>query len=87
MGKMKRAFEDDVREIFEEQVQKAFDLGWHTAVTTIAESMERMTSLGDTAASFAVFVKEFHNGDMAFPSLSSITPEEQQATEVQPEQP
>lgn len=40
MGKMKRAFEDDVREIFEAQVQKAFDLGWHAAVTTIAESME-----------------------------------------------
>jgi hypothetical protein len=77
---------EQVKAVIEEQAQKAFDLGWNTAVITISESIARMTALGDTAASFAVFVKEFQR-DMAFPTTPTATPEEQQPTEVQPEQP
>lgn len=78
---------DEARKIAEGVAKDSFDLGWNAAVITIAQSIENMKVFGDTAASFAIFIKEFTRGDMAFSPLSSTTPEEQQATEVQPEQP
>lgn len=50
---------DGIKEIFNEQAQKAFDLGWNTALVTVATQIDAMKSLGDTAASFAAFVREF----------------------------
>lgn len=63
-----------------------FNAGWNAAVITIAQSIENMKVFGDTAASFAIFIKEFHR-DMAFPATPTADTEEQQPTEVQPEQP
>lgn len=80
-------FKEAVKAVFEEQAHKAYNLGWNTAVATIAQSVESMKAFGDTATSFAVFVKEFTRGDMAFSPFSATTTEEQQATEVQPKQP
>jgi len=78
MGKMKQLLDD--------KSDNDFDLGWNAAVVTIAQSIESMKVFGDTAASFAVFIKEFQR-DMAFPTTPTADTEEQQPTEVQPEQP
>ena len=71
------------KEIAESIAKESFDLGWNTAVLTIAQSIENMKVLGDTAASFAIFVKEFQR-DMAFPTTPTADTEEQQPTQVQP---
>jgi hypothetical protein len=54
---------DEVKDIFKEQAQKAFDLGWNTALITVAEQIDNMKVLGDTASSFAAFVREFKRGE------------------------
>lgn len=46
-----------------EATQKAFDLGWNTALLTAAQAIDNMKVLGDTAASFAAFVREFKRDD------------------------
>jgi hypothetical protein len=76
---------EEAKKIAESVAKESFDLGWNTAVTTIAESVARLTALGDTAASFAVFIKEFHR-DMAFPDTTTTDTQEQQPTEVQSKQ-
>ena len=50
---------DEVKGIFKEQAQKAFDLGWNSAIVAIATQIDAMKALGDTAQSFAAFVREF----------------------------
>jgi len=77
---------DQAREIADTIAKESFDLGWNTAVVTIAQSTESMKVFGDTAASFAVFIKEFQR-DMAFPTTPTADTEEQHPAEVQPEQP
>jgi hypothetical protein len=52
-----------VKDIFKEQAQKAFDLGWNTALITVATQIETMKALGDTATSFAAFIKEYKRDD------------------------
>ena len=47
------------KDIFKETAQKAFDMGWNTALTTVAEQIDTMKALGDTASSFAAVVREF----------------------------
>jgi len=74
---------DQAREIADTIAKESFDLGWNTAVVTIAQAIENMKVFGDTAASFAIFVKEFQR-DMAFPNTPTTDTEEQQPTEVQP---
>ena len=51
--------EDDVKQVIAEAAKEAFDLGWNTALITVATAMENMKALGDTATSFAAFVREF----------------------------
>jgi hypothetical protein len=78
---------EEARKIAEGVAKDSFDLGWNAAVVTIAQAIENMKALGDTATSFATFVKEFTRGDMAFSPFSATDAEEQQASEVQSEQP
>jgi TRAP-type uncharacterized transport system substrate-binding protein len=77
---------EEAKKIAESVAKESFDLGWNTAVMTISQSIENMKVFGDTAASFAIFVKEFQR-DMAFPTTPTADTEEQQPTEVQPKQP
>ena len=74
---------EEAKKIAESVAKESFDLGWNTAVITISQSIENMKVFGDTAASFAIYVKEFQR-DMAFPTTSTTNTEEQQPTEVQP---
>lgn len=53
---------EEFNEIIAEQTKKAFDLGWNTALLTAAQAIENMKVLGDTASSFAIFVREFQRG-------------------------
>lgn len=46
-----------------EATQKAFDLGWNTALISVSTAIDNMKVLGDTAASFAAFVREFKRDD------------------------
>ena len=55
--------EDDVKQVIAEAAKEAFDLGWNTALITVATAMENMKALGDTATSFAAFVREFKRDD------------------------
>lgn len=48
-----------VEDAFKEQAQRAFDQGWNAALVSVAFAMENMKALGDTATSFAAFVREF----------------------------
>lgn len=48
-----------VEDAFKEQAQRAFDQGWNAALVSVALAMENMKALGDTATSFAAFVREF----------------------------
>ena len=50
---------EELNEAIAEQAKKAFDLGWNTALISVATAMDNMKALGDTAASFAAFVREF----------------------------
>jgi hypothetical protein len=50
---------DEVKGIFKEQAQKAFDLGWNSALVAVAAQIDTMKALGDTATSFSAFVREF----------------------------
>jgi hypothetical protein len=52
--------QDGIKDIFKEQAQKAFDLGWNSALVAVATQIDAMKALGDTATSFAAFVREFH---------------------------
>ena len=52
-----------VEALFKEQTQKAFNVGWNAAVVAVAQSIENMKVFGDTAASFATYVKEFHRDE------------------------
>ena len=54
---------DAAKDIFKETAQKAFDLGWNTALITVATQIDNMKALGDTATSFAAFVREFKRDD------------------------
>ena len=51
--------EDDVKQVIAEAAKEAFDLGWNTALLSVAAAMDNMKALGDTATSFAAFVREF----------------------------
>jgi hypothetical protein len=51
---------DHVEAAFKEQAQRAFDQGWNAALIAVATQIDAMKSLGDTASSFAAFVREFH---------------------------
>jgi len=77
---------EEAKKIAESVAKESFDLGWNTAVMTISQSIANMKVFGDTATSFAAYVKEFQR-DMAFPTTSTTNTEEQQPTEVQPKQP
>jgi len=55
--------EDKVKAVIAEAAKEAFDLGWNTALLTVAASIDSMKALGDTAASFAAFVREFHRDE------------------------
>ena len=55
--------EDDVKQVIAEAAKEAFDLGWNTVLITVATAMENMKALGDTATSFAAFVREFKRDD------------------------
>lgn len=48
-----------VEDAFKEQAQRAFDQGWNAALISVAAAMENMKVFGDTATSFAAFVREF----------------------------
>ena len=90
MTSYENEFKDTVKrmvtDICKDEIPKAFDAGWNAAVLTISQSIENMKVFGDTAASFAIFVKEFTRGDMAFPNTTTTDTEEQQPTKVQPKQ-
>jgi hypothetical protein len=49
----------DAEKVIKEATKEAFDLGWNTALVSVATAMENMKALGDTATSFAAFVREF----------------------------
>jgi len=51
--------EDDVKAVIAEATKEAFDLGWNTALVSVATAIDNMKVLGDTASSFATFVREF----------------------------
>lgn len=55
----KPATAEDIKQIVEEATKVAFDLGWNTALITTADAIDKMKVLGDTASSFAAFVREF----------------------------
>ena len=54
------ADKDEIKQVLGEVAQVGFDTGWNAAVVAIAQSIENMKVFGDTAASFAIYVKEFH---------------------------
>lgn len=54
---------DEVRQVIAEATKEAFDLGWNTALISVATAIENMKVFGDTAASFAIFVREFKRDD------------------------
>ena len=54
------ADKDEIKQVLGEVAQVGFDTGWNAAVIAIAQSIENMKVFGDTAASFAIYVKEFH---------------------------
>jgi len=54
---------DEIKQAMGEVTKKAFDAGWNTALITVATAMENMKALGDTATSFAAFVREFKRDD------------------------
>lgn len=51
---------EEIKQVLGELAQSSFDSGWNAAVIAIAQSIENMKVFGDTAASFAIYVKEFH---------------------------
>ena len=51
---------EEVKQVLGEVAQSSFDTGWNAAVVAISQSIANMKVFGDTAASFAAFVKEFH---------------------------
>lgn len=54
---------EDVKQMLGEVAQTGFNAGWNAAVVAIVQSIEKMKALGDTAASFAAFVKEFQRDE------------------------
>ena len=50
---------EEVKRIIAEVAQESFNGGWNAAVIAISQSIENMSAFGDTAASFAAYVKEF----------------------------
>lgn len=52
--------EDKIKQALAEVAQTGFDAGWNAAVVAIAQSIENMKVFGDTAASFATYVREFN---------------------------
>ena len=52
---------EEVKQVLGEVAQTGFDAGWNAAVVAIAQSIDNMKALGDTATSFAAFVREFHH--------------------------
>jgi uncharacterized protein (UPF0335 family) len=52
--------QEEIKKVLAEVAQTGFDTGWNAAVIAIAQSIENMKVFGDTAASFAIYVKEFH---------------------------
>jgi uncharacterized protein (UPF0335 family) len=54
------AEQEEIKQVLAEVAQTGFDTGWNAAVIAIAQSIENMKVFGDTAASFAIYVKEFH---------------------------
>lgn len=55
--------EDEVKAVIADATKQAFDLGWNTALISVATAIDNMKVLGDTAASFAAFVREFKRDD------------------------
>ena len=55
--------EDDVKQVIAEAAKEAFDLGWNTALVSVATAIDNMKVLGATATSFAAFVREFKRDD------------------------
>ena len=55
--------DEEFNKALAEATQKAFDLGWNTALFTAAQAIENMKVFGDTATSFAVFVRELKRDD------------------------
>lgn len=51
---------DEIKQVLGEVAQTGFDAGWNAAVVAISQSIENMKVFGDTAASFAIYVKEFY---------------------------
>lgn len=51
---------EEIKQVLGDLAQSSFDAGWNAAVVAIAQSIANMKVFGDTAASFAVYVKEFH---------------------------
>lgn len=51
---------DKIKQVLGEVAQVGYNAGWNAAVIAIAQSIENMKVFGDTAASFAIYVKEFH---------------------------
>ena len=52
-----------VEDAFKEQTQRAFDMGWNAAILATSTSIENMKVFGDTAASFAIYIKEFQRDE------------------------
>ena len=52
--------QEEIKQVLAEVAQVGFDTGWNAAVVAIAQSIENMKVFGDTAASFAIYIKEFH---------------------------
>jgi hypothetical protein len=50
---------EEVKRIIAEVANESFNSGWNAAVIAISQSIEKMSAFGDTAASFAAYVKGF----------------------------
>lgn len=55
--------EDELKEVIADCAKEAFDLGWNTALLSVAAAIDNMKALGTTAESFAAFVREFKRDD------------------------
>lgn len=54
---------EQVKQIIAEVAQESFNGGWNAAVIAISQSIEKMSAFGDTAASFAAYVREFKHDE------------------------
>jgi hypothetical protein len=54
---------EQVKQIIAEVANESFNSGWNAAVIAISQSIEKMNAFGDTAASFAAYVREFKHDE------------------------